>query len=180
MKPTATGRIAAMAVIAALGGACGESSTPGTASGVTGTVGGQVFSGSAGSFDRLGDEALLLAIATTGGLCQFAQTGGIPATDLRWLNVFLCVGVGVDPVGDYPVQPGGNGQGPCPGQLAWGEQRYWHDGVFDVQAADSGTVTVTSVSDQRLTGSVSLSFGTETVAGSFSADYCAVLNGPDS
>jgi hypothetical protein len=177
MKRTGAGLIA---VIAALGAGCGgPSTTPPPGSAVTGTVGGQAFSGSAGSFDRLGDEALLLAIATTDGLCEFAQTVSIPTSDLRWLNVFLCVGVGVDPVGAYPVEPGGGGGGPCAGKLAWGEQRFWREGVFDVQPADGGTVSVTSVSEQRLTGSVTLTFGAEAVTGAFSADYCAALNGPD-
>jgi hypothetical protein len=170
--------VVVLVVLAALLGACGGgSSMPG--GGVTGSVGGQRFIGSAGSFDRLGEEAMLVAIATTTGLCEFAQTVTVPTTDLRWLSVFLCFGVGVDPVGEYPVQFGGGGQGPCTSKVAWGEQRAWHEGVFDVLAADSGMVSIMSVSGQRLTGSVTLNFAGESVTGTFGADYCAALNGPD-
>jgi len=46
------------------------------------------------------------------------------------------------------------------------------EGPDDIAMADSGTLVITNVNSNCVTGSFSLMFGTESMAGSFAASYC--------
>jgi hypothetical protein len=123
------------------------------------------------------DLSLLIAVPESDGICEVASRGTAPAGDLVWLSVYVCTG-SADPIGEYPVQPGGGGGSPCPGRVAWAELRRFLGGTSSLIPVDSGTVTIQSRSGQALSGTAALSIGGDSLAGSFTASFCADLNKP--
>lgn len=159
-------------------GCGGSSDGGGVANGsVTGAVQGRAFNAKAGAFDQMSDLSLLIAVPESDGICQLASSGGTPAGDLVWLSIYVCSGA-ADPVGEYQVQPGGGGESPCPGRVAWAELRRFLGGTPSLVPVDSGTVTIQTRTDQQLSGTAALALGGDSLAGSFSASFCADLNKP--
>ena len=158
---------------------CGGSGDGGAAASgsVTGAVQGRAFKAKAGAFDQMSDLSLLIAVPESDGICQLASSGGTPAGDLVWLSIYVCTG-SADAVGEYQVQPGGGGGAPCPGRVAWAEVRRFLGGTPSLIPADSGTVTIQTRTDQDLAGTAALAIGGDSLAGSFSASFCAGLNKP--
>jgi hypothetical protein len=144
---------------------------------VTGAIQGRAFNAKAGAFDQVGELSLLVALPEFDGICQLATSGWLPAGDMVWLSIFVCVG-SADAVGEYPVQPGGGSQSPCPGRVAWAEIRRFLGGTPSLIPVDSGTVTIQTQTDQDLAGTAALAIGGDSLAGSFSATFCADLNKP--
>jgi len=146
---------------------------------VDGSVRGQSFTGTAADFDTLGNGGFLIAIADAGGVCQYASAngGGVPPSlDIRWLSILTCGGP-TDVTGDYDVKPDFQATSdPCEVKAAGAEMRQFVGGVVSQIPADSGTLTISASSDQGLKGSLTLNFGTEAIAGEFSAAFCASLN----
>ena len=157
-------------------GGSGNDGGPATGS-VTGVVQGRTFKAKAGAFDQMADSSLLIAVSDADGICQVASSGGTPAGDLVWLSVFVCAG-SADAGGEYQVQPGGGGQSPCSGKVAWAELRRFLGGTPSLIPVDSGTVTIQTWTDQELSVAVALAIGSDSLAGSFSASFCADLNKP--
>ncbi len=158
---------------------CGGSGDGGDAAtgSVTGVVQGRAFKAKAGAFDQMSDLSLLIAVPESDGICQLASSGETPAGDLVWLSIYVCVG-SADAVGEYQVQPGGGGGSPCPGRVAWAELRRFLGGTSSLIPVDSGTVTIQTRTDQDLAGTAALAIGGDSLAGSFSASFCADLNKP--
>ena len=144
---------------------------------VTGVVQGRAFKAKTGAFDQMADFSLLIAAPDVDGVCQVASSGGSPAGDLVWLSIYVCAG-SADAVGEYQVQPGGGGQSPCSGKVAWAELRRFLGGTPSLIPVDSGTVTIQTRTAQELAGTAALALGGDSLAGSFSASFCADLNKP--
>lgn len=163
----------------ALSFGCGGSGADGLTAtdSVTGVVQNRAFKGKAGAFDQMTDLSLLIAVAESDGICQVASSGVAPATELVWLSLYVCTD-SADAVGEYPIQPGGGGGSPCPGRVAWAEVRRLLGGTASLIPADSGMVTIRTRTDQNLAGTAALAFGGDSLAGSFSASFCADLNKP--
>ena len=166
--------------VALLLSACGTSTDSKVPVTVGGSVQGQPFAGKAGDFDVLQEGALLIAVSQiSGGLCPLAEAsdgGAAPSFDLQWLSIMTCGGT-TEMTGEYAVTADSQQVGPmCQPKLAYAEIRRLVSGVASQVPADSGTLTLLSYSDQRLTGSLTLAFGGEVVAGEFSAGFCAALN----
>lgn len=167
--------LAAVALCLGCGGSGNDGEPPDGA--ITGVVQGRAFSAKAGAFDQMSDLSLLIAVSESDGICQLASSGGAPAGDLVWLSIYVCAG-SADAVGEYQVEPGGGGQSPCPGKVAWAELRRFLRGTPSVIPVDSGTVTIQTRTEEDLTGTVALSIGGDSLVGSFFASFCADLNKP--
>jgi hypothetical protein len=131
---------------------CGSSGNEGQPAdgSVTGVVQGRAFRAKAGAFDQMTDLSLLIAVPETDGICQLASSGvSTPAGDMVWLSIYVCAG-SVDAVGEYQVEPGGGGQIPCPGKVAWAELRRFLGGTSSLIPVDSGTVTIQTRTGQEV------------------------------
>ena len=139
---------------------------------VTGVVQGRSFQSKASGFAQVAPSALWLNIPDFEGMCQ--AVGG-PDGDAVWLTIFTCINSAA-PAGDYQVQPGGGTHVPCSGTGAWAEVRSSLGGTYSSTPVDSGMVSIKTSTAQDLAGSVTLTIGADSVAGSFSASYCASLD----
>lgn len=155
-------------VLAASGCGTGESGPS-----VSGVLFGEAFVARHAAFDTLEYDAILIDISDTDGICS----AGRPNSNLRFVGICLCT-PGHDWVGDYLLAPGGGCPSSCTENVAraWGARVFAGSGDGVGIDADGGTVSVTAFSEQRAEGSIDVVFGGETVAGPFTASFCADLN----
>jgi hypothetical protein len=157
-------------------GAIGCGSSDNKDLGVTGTIASRVFQAKSGAFDTISTHSLLLAFLDSEDLCALATSGTTP-TDIRWLSVSLC----------FPQEPStasvqivpGNVTGDCTSATAWATVRIMEAGNPSVLEAESGEVTIDSLDELKVTGSLAIHFVDDSeVAGDFELEYCDALNSP--
>ncbi len=152
---------------------CGSSSEGNFVS-ITGQVAGSSYQSESGAFDDVGGSQLLIAVADQGDICGMATSGQVPS-DFQWLSIVICVEAGSEAI-EYTILPG-NPYIPCDAGSAWVEHRSITGGSPSSTLAESGTVSISSYSDQALAGTVDVLFsGQDAITGEFNVEFCAALN----